>query len=108
MADWLLGIDPGRPMALSSPTPVPRPPAPPDRSNVIFSANREVACVQHKDIHGNVPVELVHTPEGVITIRRVFRLDGMLLNEEATLNGHRVPVPPPVTENSTVRPTVQR
>lgn len=49
--------------------------------------------VAHGDAAGLVPLEIVHTAEGAITIQRTFSNGGKLLKEEAFLNGRQVPVP---------------
>jgi hypothetical protein len=70
-----------------------RPPGESDRPHMELTADHRLARVQHKDADGLSPLELVHTPQGVITIRRTFSSAGALLKEEASLNGQPVPVP---------------
>lgn len=47
----------------------------------------------HKDASGKSPYEIRHTPEGPVTIQRTFTTDGVLLSEQATLNGKPIPMP---------------
>jgi hypothetical protein len=60
---------------------------------VKLTPDRRVDRVQHKDAAGLVPLEQVHTAEGVISIQRTFDSRGKLIKEEAILNGRKVPVP---------------
>jgi hypothetical protein len=58
-----------------------------------YDANHQMARVKHKDPNGLSPLELVNTPGGVVTVQRTFNADGVLLKEEAFLDGKSVPVP---------------
>ena len=69
------------------------PPDEPNRPKVELTPDGQVARIQHKDASGRSPLELVHTPQGVVTIRRTFTSTGVLVKEEASLNGQPVPVP---------------
>jgi hypothetical protein len=71
----------------------PEPPGDPNGPHIELTPDGQVARIQHKDASGRSPLELVHTPQGVITIRRTFTSTGVLVKEEASLNGQPVPVP---------------
>ena len=58
-----------------------------------YDANHQMARVRHKDANGLSPLELVNTPEGVVTVQRTFNASGVLLKEEAFLDGKPVPLP---------------
>jgi len=69
-------------------------PAQPERPDIEITADHRLARVRHKDASGLSPYETVETPEGTVTIRRTFSLDGKLLEEKAERDGKPVPVPP--------------
>jgi hypothetical protein len=65
----------------------------PDEPHREFNADRQLARIQHKDSSGLSPLEVVSTPEGLVTIQRTFGSDGALLEEKAFRDGSPVPVP---------------
>lgn len=67
----------------------------PDRPDIEITTDHRLARVRHKDASGLSPYETVETPEGTVTIRRTFSLDGKLLEEKADRDGVPVPVPRP-------------
>jgi len=68
-------------------------PSEPDRPDIEITEDHRLARVRHKDANGLSPYETVETPEGRVTIRRTFSLDGKLLEEKAERDGKPVPVP---------------
>jgi hypothetical protein len=68
-------------------------PEPSDRPHIEITADHQLKSVQHKDVNGRQPLELVQTAQGTVTIRRTFSETGELLKEEAFLDGKPVPVP---------------
>ena len=70
-----------------------RPRGPIDQPEIELTADHRLARIRHKDAHGNSPLELVETPQGTVRIQRTFDDKGVVLKEEAFLNGERVPVP---------------
>ena len=70
-----------------------RPPGPPGEPHRELDADRRMSRVAHKDANGLSPLELINTPQGLVTVQRTFRTDGTLLKEEAFLDGKSVPVP---------------
>ena len=70
-----------------------RPPGPPGQPHIEISADHQLERVQHKDASGLSPLELVQTPQGLVTIQRTFRSSGRLLKQEAFLEGKPVAVP---------------
>jgi hypothetical protein len=70
-----------------------RPPGPPDRPNIVITADHQLARVQDKDVTGRSPLEYVETLAGRVTVKRTFAHNGELLKEEAFLAGKRVPIP---------------
>jgi hypothetical protein len=70
-----------------------RPPGARDEPHREFTADRQLARIQHKDGSGLSPLDLVTTPQGLVTVQRTFGTDGALLEEKAFLDGSPVPVP---------------
>lgn len=62
----------------------------PDRE---VTADHQLKRVRHKNADGLSPVELVGTPQGIVTIQRTYTSAGKLLKEEASLDGKPVAVP---------------
>lgn len=64
-----------------------------DQADIILTPAHELKSVRHKDAGGLSPQEIVQTAAGPVTIQRTFDRAGMLLKEEAFLNGERIPLP---------------
>lgn len=79
-----------RPRPAEAAAPLPGPADEPARE---YDANHQIARIRHKNVKGLSPLEKVNTPDGVVTVQRTFTDDGVVLKEEAFLNGKPVPVP---------------
>ena len=58
-----------------------------------LTSDGQVQSIAHQDEKGRAPSEFVHTPQGVVTIQRTFSDAGVLLKEDAFLDGKPVPLP---------------
>jgi hypothetical protein len=57
------------------------------------TADHQFKRLRHKNSAGVSPLELVKTPDGIVTIQRTFSSTGTLIREEAFLDGKPVPIP---------------
>lgn len=82
-----------QPLSLKEPSERHRPAGEPGRFEGELTSDGRVARIHHKAVNGLSPLELVHTPEGVVTIQRTFSKEGALLDETASLNERPLAVP---------------
>lgn len=68
--------------------------------DIVITPQHELLRVEHKNADGQIPLEIVQTPEGPVTIQRTFKTDGTLVKEEAFRDGKPVPIPPLASGNS--------
>lgn len=72
-----------------------------DAADIVLTPKHELIRVEHKNAHGQLPLEIVQTIEGPISIQRTFKTDGTLVKEEAFRDGKPVPLPPTASRAGT-------